>query len=51
MGGRRGLELWPRRRGKLALTLVLLAVFDAAPVFALGDGTIPGAGIPLCQTR
>jgi len=35
-----------------AVTLaVLLVAFDAAPVFALGGGTRPGAGLPICSSR
>ncbi|WP_454718899.1 hypothetical protein [Caulobacter segnis] len=34
------------------LTLaILLVALDAAPVFALGDGTRPGAGLPICSSQ
>ncbi|WP_158235438.1 hypothetical protein [Caulobacter sp. FWC2] len=39
-----------RRLTRVAL-LVMLIALEAAPVFALGDGTRPGAGLPLCASR
>jgi hypothetical protein len=33
------------------MLLAALLVFDCAPVFALGEGTRPGAGLPLCASR
>jgi hypothetical protein len=40
-----------RWRPRRAALLALLIILDAAPVFALGDGARPGAGLPLCSSR
>ena len=38
-------------RPRRVALLVMLIVLNGAPVFALGDGTRPGAGLPLCSNR
>jgi len=38
-------------RLRAIMLAILLVAFDAAPVFALGAGTRPGAGLPICSSR
>lgn len=44
-------ELLGRQTGGLGALLALAVLLSATPVAALGDGTRPGAGAPLCQAR
>jgi hypothetical protein len=44
-------ELLGRPSVGLGAFLALAAVLCATPVAALGDGTTPGAGSPLCRSR
>jgi hypothetical protein len=44
-------ELLGRPSAGLGVFLALAAVLCVTPVAALGDGTRPGAGAPLCRSR
>jgi len=44
-------ELPGRRSGGLGVFLAVAAFLSATPGAALGDGTRPGGGAPLCQSR
>lgn len=44
-------ELLGRQTAGLVVFVALAMFLSATPVAALGDGTRPGAGAPLCQAR
>ena len=44
-------ELLGRQTGSISVFVALAVFLSATPVAALGDGTRPGAGAPLCKSR
>lgn len=44
-------ELLGRQTAGLVVFVALAMFLSATPVAALGDGTRPGAGAPLCESR